>query len=293
MTLSMAPWWIARDKGMFADEGIDAEITYIRGAGTIVQAMLGGNVHVGYLGAPPVAAAVSSGAPLVVVAAPINRMDYVIIARQRIKDFAELKGKRFAISRVGDSSEVATRVSLERMGIDAGAVSMISVGGSPERIAALRSGNVDAAIVSGTEFVGLENSEFHLAFDVAKAEIEYPFDVIAVGRSYAVEKRRTILGMLRAFVKAVGFLKNNKQETIAISSRWLRNTNAKVLDRQWHHTAFNLYQAVPYPTEAAFALAFKGMAPVSPKVAQLRTKDFVDTGFLDELKKSNFFGEIH
>lgn len=291
MTLPVAPWWIARDKGFFADEGIDGEVTYIRGAGTIVQAMIGGNVQVAYAGAPPIAAAAASGAAMAIVAVPINRMDYVIVTRQRFTDPGWLKGKRFAISRIGDSSEIAARVALERMGLEPGAVQMMSIGGSPDRVAALRSGNVDAAILSATETIGLEDAEFHTAFDLAKAGIEYPFDVIAVAKPYAAQKRRTVLGVIRAFVRGVKFLRTNRQETIRIAARWLRNPNTKTLERQWQHVAFNLYQLAPYPTESGFALALKGMAPVSPKAAELRTADIVDTGFLDELKKTGLFDE--
>ncbi|HEX9445578.1 MAG TPA: ABC transporter substrate-binding protein [Candidatus Binatia bacterium] len=291
MTLPVAPWWIARDKGYFADEGIDGEITYIRGAGTIVQAMIGGNIQVAYIGAPPIAAAAASGAALTVVAVPINRMDYVIVTRQRGADAGWLKGKRFAISRIGDSSEIATRVSLERMGIDPGAVKMMSIGGSPDRIAALRSGNVDAAILSATEVIGLENSEFHTVFDLAKAGIEYPFDVLSVTKTYAAQKRRTVLGVIRAFIRGVKFLRTNKQETLQISARWLRNPNTKSLERQWQHVAFDLYQLAPYPTEAGFTLALRGMAQVSPKVGELRMADIVDPSFLDELKRTNLFDE--
>lgn len=291
MTLPVAPWWIARDKGFLAEEGIDGEITFIRGAGTIVQAIVGGNIQVAYIGAPPIAAAAVSGVPLTIVAAPINRMDYVLVTRQRVPDAAWLKGKRFAISRIGDSSEIATRLSLERLGVEPGSVQMLSIGGSPDRVGALRSGHVDAAILSATEIIGLESSEFHIVFDVAKAGIEYPFDVIAVTKQYAAQKRRTVLGIVRSFVRGVRYLRTNKQESLAIAARWLRSPTAKTLDRQWQHVAFNLYQSVPYPTEAGFSLALKGMAQVTPKVAELRMSDVVDNSFLDELKRTNLFDE--
>ena len=182
LTLSMAPWWIAKDAGIFASEGINAEMAFIRGSGTTVQALLGGNIHAGYAGA--VAAAIASGAKLVVVAAPINRLDYVLVSRQAVKEPSELKGKRFAIGRLGDSNEIATRVALERIGVDPASVKLMAIGGSPDRIAALRSNIVDASILSGTEFLGTGSSEFHKLFDLAQAGIEYPFDTIFVTRRY-------------------------------------------------------------------------------------------------------------
>jgi hypothetical protein len=45
ISITLAPLWIAKDKGLFEQEGLNAEPTYIRGGTTIVQAVIGGNVH--------------------------------------------------------------------------------------------------------------------------------------------------------------------------------------------------------------------------------------------------------
>ncbi len=289
LTLSMAPWWIARDTGIFASEGINAEITFIRGSGTMVQALVGGSIQAGYAGAPPVAAAIASGAKLVVVAVPVNRMDYVLVSRQPVKSPAELRGKRFAIGRLGDSNEIATRVSLEKMGVDPGSVKLQSFGGSPDRIAALRSNSVDAAILSGTEFLGTGSSEFHTVFDLAEAGVEYPFDTIFVTRRYLAEKRKTVLAIMKGFIRGVRFLRTEKQQSLKIAARWLRSPDPAILDRQWKHVAFNLYQENPQPTDAAFRMAFKGMAQINPKVGELSMSDVVDTGLIEELERSGYF----
>lgn len=289
LTLSMAPWWIARDTGIFASEGINAEIAFIRGSGTTVQALVGGSIQAGYAGAPPVAAAIASGAKLIVVAVPVNRMDYVLVSRQPVKSHAELRGKRFAIGRLGDSNEIATRVALEKLGIDPASVKLQSFGGSPDRIAALRSNSVDAAILSGTEFLGTGSSEFHTVFDLAEAGVEYPFDTIFVTRRYLAEKRQTVLAIMKGFIRGVRFLRTEKQQSLKIAARWLRSPDPATLERQWKHVAFNLYQENPQPTESAFRLAFKGMAQINPKVGELSTSDVVDTSLLDELVRSGYF----
>lgn len=289
LTLSMAPWWIARDTGIFVSEGINAEVAFIRGSGTTVQALVGGSIQAGYAGAPPVAAAIASGAKLVIVAVPVNRMDYVLVSRQPVKSYADLKGKRFAIGRLGDSNEIATRVALEKMGVDPGSVKLQSFGGSPDRIAALRSNSVDAAILSGTEFLGTGSAEFHPVFDLAEAGIEYPFNTIFVTRRYLAEKRKTVLAIMKGFIRGVRFLRTEKQQSLKIAARWLRSPDPAILDRQWKHVAFNLYQENPQPTEAAFRLAFKGMAQINPKVGELSTSDAVDTSLLDELERLGYF----
>ena len=117
-----------------------------------MQAVIGGNVHIGYAGVPPILSAIARGAPAVVVAVPNNKMDYLIVSRRPIAQPSELNGKKFAISSFGSSSEFAARLGLEKVGADPNSVTMVQVGGSPERIVALKTGAVDATILSATEF---------------------------------------------------------------------------------------------------------------------------------------------
>src|SRR5207344_1066576 len=57
IVIDFAPLWIAREKGFFRDERLEAEITYIQGNIRGVQSMLAGDVQVGIAGsAGPIAA---------------------------------------------------------------------------------------------------------------------------------------------------------------------------------------------------------------------------------------------
>src|SRR5215470_5964151 len=90
VSMAMAPWWVAKEKGFFSQEGLDVDVMYIKGDGTIVQALIGGNIQAGYAGATPVAAAVVRGGPVVIVAVPANRMGYLLMTREPIKDPRDL-----------------------------------------------------------------------------------------------------------------------------------------------------------------------------------------------------------
>jgi ABC-type taurine transport system substrate-binding protein len=116
ISITLAPLWFAKDKGLFEQEGLDVDPTYIRGGTTIVQAVIGGNVQIGYAGVPPILSAMARGAPLVVVAVLNNKMDYLIVSRTPVRQPSELNGKKFAISSFGSSSEFAAR--LEKVGAD-------------------------------------------------------------------------------------------------------------------------------------------------------------------------------
>jgi ABC-type nitrate/sulfonate/bicarbonate transport system substrate-binding protein len=292
LSASQAPFWIAKDTGIFEKEGLEADISYVKGGATIVQGMLAGDIQAGYVGGPPVISAIAEGASIAIVAVPENRLGYVLVARQPISDPKELQSKTFAIAQLGDSSDVATRLALEKVGVDPSKTTILQVGGSPDRITALRAGRVDAAILSGPEFLGSGGMGFHVILDLAKTDIEYPFNVLFVAKQFVLEKRGAVLSLIKGMMKGLSFWRNNREEAIRIAAKWMKITDLEIIRRQWRHIAFDIFSDVPYPTEAGFSLAFKGLAARNPKIAGLRMTDVVNTSVLDELSRTDFFQQI-
>jgi NitT/TauT family transport system substrate-binding protein len=288
ISITLAPLWIAKDKGFFEQDGLDAEPTYIRGGTTIVQAVIGGNVQIGYAGVPPILSAMARGAPLVIFAVLNNKMDYLIVSRLPVRQPSDFHGKKFAISAFGSSSEFAARLGLEKIGTEPAKVTMVQVGGSPERIVALKSGAVDATILSATDFVEASGLGFHTVLDLSKSDIDYPFNVFFALRSFVTEKRAAVAATLRGFVKGIRFLRGEKEEGLKIVAKRLRNPNLDILRAQWHHVAFEYFGEDLYPTESGFALAMKEM---QGKTGSLRFSDINDVSHLDELSRSGFFNQ--
>jgi NitT/TauT family transport system substrate-binding protein len=225
-------------------------------------------------------------APRAIVAVLNNKMDYLIVSRTPFRQPSDLNGKKFAISSFGSSSEFAARLGLEKVGADPSKVTMIQVGGSPDRIVALKTGAVDATILSATDFVETSGLGFHTILDLSKSDIDYPFNVFFALRSFATEKRAAVLGTLRGFVRAIRFLREEKEEALKVAAKRLRNPNMDVLRAQWQHVAFEYFDEELYPTEAGFALAMKEM---QGKAGALRFSDMIDVSHLDELSRSGFF----
>ena len=289
ISMAMAPWWIAKEKGFFTQEGLDVDVMYIKGDSTIVQALLGGNIQAGYAGATPVAAAVARGGQVVIVAVPANRMGYLLMTREPVKDPRELSGKKFAISSFGGSSEIATRLGLEKVGADPNKVVMLQVGGSPDRIAALKRGSADGSILSANEMIGAGGMGFYTLYDFAKSDLEYPYNVLYVRKQFASEKRKATASLIKSFMRGLWFMQENEEEAVKISARWLKSSDLESLRRQWKYIAFQLHQEIPYPTEAGFKLALSGMVQTDPKAAALRMDEVADPSIVNELVKQGFF----
>jgi len=288
VVIDFAPLWIARDRGIFRDERIDPEVTYIQGNVRVVQSLVAGEVQFGVAGTAGAVSARAAGEEVIIIAVPMNRLDYTFVARQPVNKPADLAGKKIGIGAVGGSDELATRIALEKLGVNPASVTMITAGGSAERLTALRIGSVDAATVGGATFIG-GGAGLHKVLDLIDLGVEFPFTAIFTTKKFAAANRDAVLGLIRGYMRGVRFFQENKEEAIAITARNLRTTNKDLLERQWLYVKDHVYEKIPYPTEKGFKLIFDMLAPRNPRVAALRMDDVFDASFVKELVDKGFF----
>ena len=288
IVIDFAPLWIARDKGIFRDERIDPEVTYIQGNVRVVQSLLAGEVQFGVAGTAGAVSARAAGEEVIIIAVPMNRLDYTFVARQPVNKPADLAGKKIGIGAVGGSDELATRIALEKLGVNPSNVTMVTVGGSSDRLTALRVGSVDAATVGGATFIG-GGAGLHKVLDLLELGVEFPFTAIFTTKKFAASNRETVLGFIRSYMRGVRFFQENKEESVAITARNLRTTNKDLLERQWLYVKDHVFEKIPNPTEKGFKLIFDMLGARNPKVAALRMDDVFDGSFVKELVDKGFF----
>ena len=288
IVIDFAPLWIARDKGIFRDERIDPEVTYIQGNVRVVQSLVAGEVQFGIAGSAGAVSARAAGEDVIIVAVPMNRLDYTFVARQPVTKPADLAGKKVGIGAVGGSDELATRIALEKLGVNPSTVTMITVGGSGERLAALRAGSVDASVVGGATFIG-GGAGLQKVIDLTDLGVEFPFTAIFTTKRYAAANRDAVLSFIRGYMRGVRFFQEHKEEAIAITARNLRTTNKELIERQWFYVKEHVFEKIPYATEKGFMLVFDILSPRNPKVAALRMDDVFDGSYVKELVDKGFF----
>jgi ABC-type nitrate/sulfonate/bicarbonate transport system substrate-binding protein len=164
----------------------------------------------------------------------------------------------------------------------------VQIGGSAERLAALRSGSIDAANIGGATFIG-RGAGLHKVLDLTELGVDFPFTAIFTTKKYAQANREAVLGLIRGYMRGVRFFQQNKDESLTITARNLRTTDRELLERQWQYAKDHVYEKVPLPSEKGFKLIFDVMAPRNPKIAGLRMEDVFDPSLVQELLAKGFF----
>src|SRR5678815_412346 len=142
------PVFIAHEKGFFERNGLKAEIIRINSEPTTYQALISGDIDA-TSGAPTgLVQSNIQGVPVVSLGSWDNFVSYTVMTKDKIDDLAQLRGKKVGINRLGGKSSLILRVMLEDAGLNTSKdVTLLQLGGSQERLAALIRGGIDAAPV--------------------------------------------------------------------------------------------------------------------------------------------------
>ena len=168
------PLWFARDVGLYEKYGLDGQLVFIQGGSILLQAMLAGQAHAAQNGIAETMVAVLRGGDVKILGVTSNIFPYSLIGSKSVKNAKDLVGGRIAVNRVGsDVSAIASRVALRNLGLNPDKdVTMLQVGGSPQRLAALQSGAVQGAALDFMSGLRLSKQGYTV---LAQVSLNYPY----------------------------------------------------------------------------------------------------------------------
>jgi NitT/TauT family transport system substrate-binding protein len=216
------PVVVAMRKGFYKDEGIEVDKIQMQPA-IGVKALMSGDVDYLLAWGSALRAAVS-GVPIKAVLGFAGRPLHVLIARPEIKSPKDLKGKIIGVDSVAGTVDYLSRVAVRHFGFEPEKdVKIIVTGESPTRLAALRAGAIDATPIDVAFAVKAEDEGFKRLVYLGDL-IELPLSGIAVMEQKLLTQRDQIKRVVRAGVRGLRFMKQNRNETVQMLSDYLRIT---------------------------------------------------------------------
>jgi len=216
------PVVVGMRKGFYRDEGIEVDKIQMQPA-IGVKALMTGDVDYLLAWGSALRAAVS-GVPIKAVLGFAGRPLHVLIARPEIKTPKDLKGKIIGVDSVAGTVDYLSRVAVRHFGFEPEKdVKIIVTGESPTRLAALRAGAIDATPIDVAFAVKAEDEGFKRLVYLGDL-IELPLSGIAVMDQKLQTQRDQIKRVVRAGVRGLRFMKQNRNETVQMLADYLRIT---------------------------------------------------------------------
>jgi NitT/TauT family transport system substrate-binding protein len=171
-TTFLLPYMVPKDRGWYAERGLDVEETFVNGDATALRSVISGSADLTIIGPPTVMQAVSEGAKLKYIGSVQPKVDYQVVAQKSITSLAQLADKTFASAGPSDMTTEIPRLVLRKAGVPTEGVKFLQVGGHSARLQALEAGKVQGTMVNTlTTLIG----ERHGAINVlSKIGADFP-----------------------------------------------------------------------------------------------------------------------
>lgn len=289
---SSAPYWIAKDAGLFKKYGLGVELVFINGSTRGIQSLVAGDIDfAGAVGTSAINGKLAGG-NILIFDSLVNTLPYYIIGKPDIRSPDDLKGRTLATHIPGTSADFAVRLALRKYGIDYKEIQAVMVGGATARVAAVINGQTDFTMVTEPGKIQGEKAGMKLIIDMAKLKIPFQFTCTVTSRKLIRERPDMVDRMVKAMADAVHFFKTNKKETIRIMAKYTRGANPNVLEGSWVSYK-ELLEEDTAPTLAGLTDTLAVQAAWDPKAAKAKAEDFVDLRFVDNLRQSGFLTKLY
>lgn len=288
----LLPLWVAQDRGLFKKHGLDTEVITIQGGPLAVQALLGGSVqfHAGGTSSPMEAR--MAGANTRSVAVFIDSLPYTLVAATAIKTPAQLKGARFAVSRLGSVSDLSLRIALRNMGINPEKeATILGIGDQTARFTALRSGTVDVTVISPPLTVTARKLGLNTIASFQDAGIVWAYNSIDVTQDFSANNPAVVSSFLKGFVEAIAYIHKNKEPSLETLARWMRLNDREALEETYVYL-LKILPKKPYASDKGIQANIDALGIRNPAAKKFKPSDFYDMSYMKELDASGFLNKV-
>jgi len=274
-----APLYLAQDAGIFRKQNLNLEMIFIAGGSISTQALVGKSLDILLTGGPPFLNAYLRGAKIKIVAGVTNILPYVVIAVPSITNAEQLRGKKIGISRFGSNTDFVIKIALASFGLAPADVSVLQIGGSGARLAALRSGAIQATVLTPEEALAAQKLGLTPLLDFIAKGIEFPH-VSVVAREDTMQAQAPLLRrFLAGYLEAIRYFKSNRTEATRKMMALTKSGDLESAEK-----AFESYtRSLPddgKPTVKGLEALIADFARDDPKAKNLTVAQIVDVSFL-------------
>ena len=283
--------YTALDYGLFDKYGIKMEHIYIRGSGPSLAALAADEIQFLYCAADATMPGLATGIDAKLVAAPLVKLPYVLVARKEIHRLEDLKGKALGVTRPGDLSARLSRAVLKKFNLT-DEVMIRPVGGSQnERFQAMAANIVQGIVVPPPLDVRAKNEGYNVIYRLIDLDLPFIYSSVHANSRILREKPEVVQRVVAAFAEAIHFVEKNPEKAKASISKAMR-----VKDEEALRVSYNVYgkeivdrrMIVP---RLAVAEAVELVRAGGTQVRR-RPEDIYDNSFVNNLEKSGFLKEL-
>ena len=228
---------LAVQQGFFQKEGLDVEIDDVIGTPAIIAAMRAGDVDVGIINSSDVIKLQAQKTlEMRVIGSPNGRNFWMIISRDSIGALGDLRGKAYAISRVGSEDHSLALTVLMAKGVDPSEINFLALGVPTIRVQALAANQIAATTTTVGTWVTIQNQpglKVLVSPDDFWNTAPLMSNVSTVTVGVARDKSEALRRYTRAMIQAARYYAQHKDEWVRDFGKIRSDIQPTDLARLW------------------------------------------------------------
>jgi ABC-type nitrate/sulfonate/bicarbonate transport system substrate-binding protein len=213
LSSAQLPLWMAKEKALFARNGLDVQAVFLTGM-TPIMALIAGDTPITQIAGIGIVNSAIGGSDAVMIAGGTVTLDWWLMSRPEIKP-PPSQGGSVAVSTFGTASDFIARFALQKIGLtrqgrrDGSARRSTHAPGFAGEQSSPGHGPCGAEHLRGAE------KGFNVLADVAALGLPYQHTGVASTRKYIKEHPDIVRAFVRSYVEAVHQLKSDRKGGIA------------------------------------------------------------------------------
>jgi ABC-type nitrate/sulfonate/bicarbonate transport system substrate-binding protein len=188
---------------------------------------------------------------------------------------------------------LGSRLILQKFGlIPDKDVTLLQIGGTSTRLAALSKGTVDSTILTPEFFLVAKKAGFTILVDPTQYKIDFPQLEVITTRSFLKARPDVATRYMRAIIEGIHNYKQDREGSIRALSKYLRINDRETLE-EVYRIYYEIYPAIPYPSPAAIQTQLTWMAERDPRAKAAKPEQFIDPSVLREIEKTGFVRKLY
>src|SRR5215470_17242437 len=280
---TVLPFWMAQAGGFFAANGLDVEIVNTGGGSRGAQEVQAGKLDIMHVGLSSVVRINRSGGDLRLIASMSNVIRFTFFSGEGVKTAADLKGGVVGVSTFGSESDSTVTLALDRLELKRSDITLKEYGGSTQRLAALKAGEIKATAVNEPVASLAREQGVNVLVDLAAEQIPWLFSGVVIRRGDLKERFGVIARFVKAAIEGNHLALTDEKHAKEVLAKELKLTDSKIVDISYND--FKLQS--PSNMEPSINGAENVITQIGGQ-GSTRIEDYVDSTVLGVLRDGGF-----
>jgi ABC-type nitrate/sulfonate/bicarbonate transport system substrate-binding protein len=267
---------VGHSAGLFKKADVAVEIVNQQDEEKVVVDIVAHATPVGTPNAPSLIFSLLNGNDLVIIGGILSRPAFYLAANETIAGLSDIKGKRVGINQPRRMAGMVMLALLRRWDVDTERdLTLVDFGLNDRSFEALRTREVDAALLPPEKAFLVETEGFHLIADSLALDCHWV--PLATTRRFLYAKRDLVKKIAAVYMDSIHLFKSQPQETLAEIGRWLPALAGKPLVLEKCYKLFaERFEPTLTPSLASISSILNEVALQDPRAKDIEASSLVE-----------------